>query len=382
MLNKNFPKIKNGSLNPIQLKKINHPNFKTSITDRSVASKLTIDCEIPNQTNKTEKEKINDFLKSLNLENYTELFINNGINTEEKIQYLSYDTLKLLKIPYAHCKKILTKINDMKKAPIVLYDLENIKKRNNSNYEEIICPKEEDDIEENEEEQRKTFYKAISDFKKTNSNFFSKEENKKLNPNETIEMSNDYEDEEIQNEYNESLIGTGEYIENSVNTEIDNNIINNIKKDNKKIISKDKSISTTIKKNDLKIDISKPFKEARQFFPLNKTKTLCHQCLHMILQDHCIQKYNKLFCSLHCLEVFESKNITFCGNCKKKIEIVYAFPSIINKLIYYCSNECLNKIEPNEYNNINKSQIINPEHIKNAKSDYYDNNEPVDILDL
>ena len=102
----------------------------------------------------------------------------------------------------------------------------------------------------------------------------------------------------------------------------------------------------------------------------------------MILQDHCIQKYNKLFCSLHCLEVFESKNITFCGNCKKKIEIVYAFPSIINKLIYYCSNECLNKIEPNEYNNINKSQIINPEHIKNAKSDYYDNNEPVDILDL
>ena len=31
--------------------------------------------------------------------------------------------------------------------------------------------------------------------------------------------------EEIQNEYNESLIGTGEYIENSVNTEIDNNNI-------------------------------------------------------------------------------------------------------------------------------------------------------------
>ncbi len=381
MLNKNFPKIKNGSLNPIQLKKINHPNFKTSITDRSVASKLTIDCEIPNQTNKTEKEKINDFLKSLNLENYTELFINNGINTEEKIQYLSYDTLKLLKIPYAHCKRILTKINDMKKAPMNLYDLKNIKKRNNSNYEEIICPKEEDDIEENEEEQRKTFYKAISDFKKTNSNFFSKEENKKLNANETIEMSFEDNNEEKQNEYKESLIGTGEYIENSVNTEIDNNIINNIKKDNKKIISKDKSIGTTIKKNDLKIDISKPFKEARQFFPLNKTKTLCHQCLHMILQDHCIQKYNKLFCSLHCVDVFESKNITLCENCKKKIEIVYSFPSIIKPKTFYCSYECLNIKEPNENNDINKSLIINSRFFKNINSS--NNNEPiVDILDL
>ena len=296
----------------------------------------------------------------------------------KKIFYLNFDNLKLLKIPYAHCKRILRKINDIQKND----NNKKSKLENNNKYEEIICPKEEDDIEENEEEQRKTFYKAISDFKKTNSNFFSKEENKKLNANETIEMSFEDNNEEKQNEYKESLIGTGEYIENSVNTEIDNNIINNIKKDNKKIISKDKSIGTTIKKNDLKIDISKPFKEARQFFPLNKTKTLCHQCLHMILQDHCIQKYNKLFCSLHCLEVFESKNITFCGNCKKKIEIVYAFPSIINKLIYYCSNECLNKIEPNEYNNINKSQIINPEHIKNAKSDYYDNNEPVDILDL
>jgi hypothetical protein len=378
MLNKNnLPKIKNGTLNPIQLKKSINPLLSKNLnTEKSNTLKMTINCD--SQVYKTEKEKISDFLKSLNLENYTDLFVNKGINSEEKLQLINYDILKLLKIPYAHCKRILRKINDIQKND----NNKKSKLENNNKYEEIICPKEEDDIEENEEEQRKTFYKAISDFKKTNSNFFSKEENKKLNANETIEMSFEDNNEEKQNEYKESLIGTGEYIENSVNTEIDNNIINNIKKDNKKIISKDKSIGTTIKKNDLKIDISKPFKEARQFFPLNKTKTLCHQCLHMILQDHCIQKYNKLFCSLHCLEVFESKNITFCGNCKKKIEIVYAFPSIINKLIYYCSNECLNKIEPNEYNNINKSQIINPEHIKNAKSDYYDNNEPVDILDL
>ena len=52
----------------------------------------------------------------------------------------------------------------------------------------------------------------------------------------------------------------------------------------------------------------------KQFFPLNKPKTLCFNCLHMILQEHCINKFKKPFCSLHCLEIYEKKN-------KKKVKI-------------------------------------------------------------
>ena len=357
MLNKNnLPKIKNGTLNPIQLKKSINPLLSKNLnTEKSNTLKMTINCD--SQVYKTEKEKISDFLKSLNLENYTDLFVNKGINSEEKLQLINYDILKLLKIPYAHCKRILTKLKDMKKTPLNL----EMKKfnRNNSNYEEIICPKEEDDIEQNEEEQRKTFYEAISLFKKTHSYFFPKEEN-----NNTDENNNDNKNEKnIENEF----ILKGEYIENN-------------KKENS---LNDKSISTSPKKNNnnFKIDISKPIKEARQFFPLNKTKTLCHQCLHMILQEHCIQKYNKLFCSLHCLDIFENKNITFCHNCKKKIEIVYAFPSLIHPQTFFCSSQCLNLSEPNLFNNINQSQVINLDNVQNQKLNNSDN-DIVDILDL
>ena len=202
MLNKNnLPKIKNGTLNPIQLKKSINPLLSKNLnTEKSNTLKMTINCD--SQVYKTEKEKISDFLKSLNLENYTDLFVNKGINSEEKLQLINYDILKLLKIPYAHCKRILTKLKDMKKTPLNL----EMKKfnRNNSNYEEIICPKEEDDIEQNEEEQRKTFYEAISLFKKTHSYFFPKEEN-----NNNDENNNDNKNEKnIENEF----ILKGEYI--------------------------------------------------------------------------------------------------------------------------------------------------------------------------
>ena len=161
MVIKNLPKIKNGFLNPIQLKKLNYQSSKTMNNEKTTFSKMIIDCEIP-KIIKNEKEKIFDFLKDLNLEKYTELFIKNGINSEEKIFYLNFDNLKLLKIPYAHCKRILRKINDIQK-------IDNNKKsklENNNKYEEIICPKEEDDIEQNEEEERRKFSEAILNFNK------------------------------------------------------------------------------------------------------------------------------------------------------------------------------------------------------------------------
>ena len=341
MVIKNLPKIKNGFLNPIQLKKLNYQSSKTMNNEKTTFSKMIIDCEIP-KIIKNEKEKIFDFLKDLNLEKYTELFIKNGINSEEKIFYLNFDNLKLLKIPYAHCKRILRKINDIQKND----NNKKSKLENNNKYEEIICPKEEDDFEQNEEEERRNFSEAILNF--------NKELN--INLNEAI----------LKNKYSKTDI-------------LDNQ--NNINdKENKTY--KNESINTLSKKNiNNKIDISTPNKDKRQFFPLNKPKTLCHQCLHMILQDHCIQKYNKLFCSLHCVDVFESKNITLCENCKKKIEIVYSFPSIIKPKTFYCSYECLNIKEPNENNDINKSLIINSRFFKNINSS--NNNEPiVDILDL
>ena len=342
MVIKNIPKVKNGFLNPIQLKKLNYHSSKTINNEKTTFSKMIIDCKI-HEINKIEKEKIFNFLKDLNLEKYTDLFIKNGINTEEKIFYLNFDNLKLLKIPYAHCKRILRKINDIQK-------IDNNKKNileNNNKYEEIICPKEEDDIEQNEEEERRNFSEAILNFKK-----------------------------EIYKNLNEELLKNKHSKTDILNNK---NFINEI--ENK--IFKNKSIYTSSKKNiNNKIDISKPNNDTRQFFPLNKQKTLCHQCLHMILQDHCIQKYNKLFCSLHCVDVFESKNITLCENCKKKIEIVYSFPSIIKPKTFYCSYECLNKKEPNENNDINKSLIINPQFFKNINSSNNNNEQIIDILDL
>ncbi len=341
MIIKNLPKIKNGFLNPIQLKKLNYNTSKTINNEKTTFSKMIIDCENL-QTIKNEKEKIFDFLKDLNLEKYTELFIKNGINTEEKIFYLNFDNLKLLKIPYAHCKRLLRKINDIQKNDTKINKL-----KNNNKYEEIICPKEEDDIEQNEEEERRKFSEAILNFKK-----------------------------EINKTVNEEILKN----KNSKPNILDNQ--NNIN-DKEDKIYKDESINTLSNKNITnKIDISKQNKDRSQFFPLNKPKTLCHQCLHMILHDHCIQKYNKLFCSLHCVDVFESKNITLCGNCKKKIEIVYSFPSIIKPKTFYCSYECLNIKEPNENNDINKSLIINSQVFKNINPSN-NNNEPiVDILDL
>ena len=384
-----------GKLKPIQLRNVKPPSARNTI-DRPLSSKLKIDCDNHQNDNKKEieekkeKDKISNFLKSLNLEKYTETFINNGINKEEKIHYLNYENLKLLNIPYTHCKRILSKIKDMNKNFFYTTEKKNNNSNNTSQYEEIILPKEEDEINENEEEQKNNFNKAVKDFKKNHTSLISSEYSNTNYAgfpkfNEISIGENDINDSINENENNKSItVEFGEYVENSNNndTYITNLNISNNKIENKLIKSKNVSISTSpIKKykDNYNIDTSKPNSNAKQFFPLYKQKTLCYQCLHMILQDHSINKYKKPFCSLHCLEIFERKSLSKCANCSKKIEIIYAIPSINKNQTFYCSKECFNKGETNEKKNINTSQIIDSEHFGNLSSDSI---EPViDLLD-
>ncbi len=381
-----------GKLKPIQLKNVKPPSARNTI-DRPLSSKVKIDCDSRQNENKKEieekkeKDKISNFLKNLDLEKYTDTFFNNGINKEEKIQYLNYENLKLLNIPYVHCKRILSKVKEMNKKIFSKSEKKN-NKLNTSEYEEIILPKEEDEINENEEEQKNKFNKALNDFKKNHTSLISSEYSKTHYGkfpkfSETSIGESDINENESEN--NKSItVEFGEYVENSNNndTYITNLNVSDNKIENKLINSKDVSISTepTKKyKENYNIDTSKPNSNAKQFFPLYKSKTLCYQCLHMILQDHSINKYKKPFCSLHCLEIFERKSLSKCANCSKKIEIIYSIPSINKNQTFYCSNECFNKAEPNGNNKINTSQIIDPQHFRNSSSD---SNEPViDLLD-
>ena len=99
----------------------------------------------------------------------------------------------------------------------------------------------------------------------------------------------------------------------------------------------------------------------------------------MILQEHCIKKFEKPFCSLHCLEIFEKKNVTNCNCCEKRIEIGNSIPSFFKEKTYYCSSECLQKKEPNENNMKNKSQIME-QNFSPSSSETSEN--IVDILDF
>ena len=326
-----------GKLKPIQLKNVKPPSARNTI-DRPLSSKVKIDCDSRQNENKKEieekkeKDKISNFLKNLDLEKYTDTFFNNGINKEEKIQYLNYENLKLLNIPYVHCKRILSKVKEMNKKIFSKSEKKN-NKLNTSEYEEIILPKEEDEINENEEEQKNKFNKALNDFKKNHTSLISSEYSKTHYGkfpkfSETSIGESDINENESEN--NKSItVEFGEYVENSNNndTYITNLNISNNKIENKLIKSKDVSISTSPTKkykDNYNIDTSKPSSNAKQFFPLYKSKTLCYQCLHMILQEHCINKYKKPFCSLHCLDIFENKCLSKCANCSKKIEIIYA----------------------------------------------------------
>ena len=394
-------------LNPIQLKK----------TIRPPSQRTTIDCDtssVNNNNLKFEHKEVYEFLKDLNMENYFEQFIKNGINTEEKILYLNNDNLKLINIPYAHRARFLKKLKEietmqmMKKTITEKGGLSKVKLKKyekNTKYEEIVLPKEEDDIEIGEEEQRKTFAQAIFDYQKTHSKFENQDiinnpDNNELfstginnmkiiNKNKKI---NRYSD--IKDDINTNEIKNG----NNIN---DNKLLNREGKNKNEKNEDNKSkksegvgenlepveIGEYIENNDNYNLEAKKYNNPtemipggpRVFFPLNKQKTLCYNCLHMILEEHCIQKFKKPFCSLRCLEIFEKKNVTNCNFCGKKIEIINSIPSTLNEKIYYCSPECIQKKEPNENMIINKSQMIE-QNFSPTSSETSEN--AIDILDL
>ena len=393
-------------LNPIQLKK----------TIRPPSQRTAIDCDNSSNNNNTnnlkrEYKEVYEFLKDLNMENYLDQFINNGITTEEKILYLNNDNLKLINISYAHRARFLKKLKEIEtmqmmkktlteKGSLSKVRLKKIEK--NTKYEEIIIPKEEDDIDIGEEEQRRTFAQAIFEYQKTHNKFENQENNNEIfstginnmkitNKNKSTNRYSNIKEDINYNEIND--VSEDNKINNINNINIEENKNKNeIDEDNKSKKSEgvgenieiietgeyieNKNLENKKYNNPTELISGCP----RVFFPLNKPKTLCYNCLHMILQEHCIQKFKKPFCSLHCLEIFEKKNVTNCNCCEKKIEIINSIPSTLTEKVYYCSPECLQKKEPNENMFINKSQIMEPNNFSPTSSETSEN--VIDILDL
>ena len=380
-------------LNPIQFKK----------TIRPPSQRTTIDCNkisINNSNNlKSEHKGVYEFLKDLNMESYLEQFVKNGINTEEKILYLNNDNLKLINMPYAHRSRFLKKLKEietmqlMKKTITEKGGLSKVKvkksEKTTTKYEEIYIPKEEDDIDIGEEEQSKTFAQAIFEYQKTHSKFEG-QENKELFKTGMNNMNRNTDRKKslskITNRYSEindaKIKGEKKEVE----------IQNNMDEDNKSRKSEGVGeniepieIGEYIENKNLEIkkynNPTEVFTDGpRVFFPLNKPKTLCYNCLHLILEEHCIQKFKKPFCSLRCLEIYEKKNVTNCNCCDKKIEILNSIPSTLKEKVYYCSSECLQKKEPNEKLLNNKSQIMDKINSSHISSDGSENN--IDILDF
>ena len=292
-------------------------------------------------------------------------------------------------------KKTLTEKGSLSKVR-----LKKIEK--NTKYEEIIIPKEEDDIDIGEEEQRRTFAQAIFEYQKTHSKFENQENNNEIfstginnmkitNKNKSTNRYSNIKEDINYNEIND--VSEDNKINNINNINIEENKNKNeIDEDNKSKKSEgvgenieiietgeyieNKNLENKKYNNPTELISGCP----RVFFPLNKPKTLCYNCLHMILQEHCIQKFKKPFCSLHCLEIFEKKNVTNCNCCEKKIEIINSIPSTLTEKIYYCSPECLQKKEPNENMFINKSQIMEQNNFSPTSSETSEN--VIDILDL
>ena len=314
-------------------------------------------------------------------------------------------------MPYAHRARFLKKLKEIETMQIMkktitekggLSKVRTKKSEKNSKYEEIYIPKEEDDIEMNDEEQRDTFTQAIFDYQRTHSNFNNQENNElfstginNMNITGKIKRVNRYSNMKEENSStpipNEVKINKNLEINNNKKEEKNTNTIEP-EEDNKSKKSEGvgeslepveigeyiENKNVQIKKYDNPTELIPGC--PRVFFPLNKSKTLCYNCLHMILQEHCIQKFQKPFCSLHCLEIFEKKNVTNCNCCEKKIEIINSIPSTLKEKIYYCSQECLQKKEPNENMLINKSQIMEQNNFSRNSSETSEN--IIDILDL
>ena len=373
----NFPPKTTRQLNPIQLKKTYRPSQRTAI-DCETSSVNTNNTNKP--TIKNEYKEVYDFLKDLKMEMYFDTFIKNGINTEEKILYLNNDNLKLIDIPYAHRARFLKKLKEIETMQIMKKNinekggLSKLKlKKNETKYEEIINNNE-------------LFHTGINNMKITHKSKMINRYSDNGNIQQTKEISigtsnNDHNNTKdisqnkiINNDIDNNNIQIKKSIgigEEPINTNKNDNSITNV--ETGEYIEKE-NIKTKSYENSSIIDIS-----PKQFFPLYKQKTLCYNCLHMILEDQCIKKYDKPFCSLQCLEIFERKSVTNCNCCEKIIEIGYSIPSTLKEKTYYCSTECLQKKEPNENNIINKSQIMD-KNISPNSSETSEN--AVDILDI
>ena len=269
------------------------------------------------------------FLQELNMGNYFDDFINNGINSKEKLLYLTNDNLKLINIPYAYRFRILKRLKEDKNFENMKKNFNEkgklskikLKKESESKYEEIIMPKEEDDKEIDDEEMRKTFTQAVFDFQKTQSNF---------NNNQEKEKDNSKDEDKI--------VEKGEYVE-----------------------EKDKVDTNGVK----------------QLLPLNCQKILCNFCFKAIIHNDYINIYNKFFCSEKCKVEYEKENYINCKVCSKKIKKIDSLPSFNNRNIYYCSLSCLEQLEPERKHWIKKN-LIDDDESKN----YFKIYNNIDILDL
>ena len=345
----------------------------------AIPEKKLKDKNIIISVNKDHKEVLN-FLQELNMGEFFETFINNGIINKEKLFYLNNDNLKLIQIPYAYRLRFLKKLKEIKNLEKMkksinekgkLSKIKIKKDKNESKYEEIFIPKEEDDKEISHEEMRKTFTQAIYDFQKTHSKF------------EFENNENEYENEineNINNTFsgNSSNINSFETKTNSNNNQTSNNEISNSKIDSEIQNNEEQPIEVGEYIENKNADENNKIKE---LLPLHCKKILCYQCWNVILRKNCLVKYGRPFCSLKCFDLYESINFTKCKTCSKKIRFVDSLPSFNDRKVYYCSLKCLEQIEP-ERKNWMKKNLVDDDNISVSSSISNVSEKQVDILDL
>jgi hypothetical protein len=345
----------------------------------AIPEKKLKDKNIIISVNKDHKEVLN-FLQELNMGEFFETFINNGIINKEKLFYLNNDNLKLIQIPYAYRLRFLKKLKEIKNLEKMkksinekgkLSKIKIKKDKNESKYEEIFIPKEEDDKEISHEEMRKTFTQAIYDFQKTHSKF------------EFENNENEYENEineNINNTFsgNSSNINSFETKTNSNNNQTSNNEISNSKIDSEIQNNEEQPIEVGEYIENKNTDENNKIKE---LLPLHCKKILCYQCWNVILRKDCLVKYGRPFCSLKCFDLYESINFTKCKTCSKKIRFVDSLPSFNDRKVYYCSLKCLEQIEP-ERKNWMKKNLVDDDNISVSSSISNVSEKQVDILDL
>ena len=347
----------------------------------AIPEKKLKDKNIIISVNKDHKEVLN-FLQELNMGEFFETFINNGIINKEKLFYLNNDNLKLIQIPYAYRLRFLKKLKEIKNLEKMkksinekgkLSKIKIKKDKNESKYEEIFIPKEEDDKEISHEEMRKTFTQAIYDFQKTHSKFeFENNENENEYENEI--------NENINNTFsgNSSNINSFETKTNSNNNQTSNNEISNSKIDSEIQNNEEQPIEVGEYIENKNTDENNKIKE---LLPLHCKKILCYQCWNVILRKDCLVKYGRPFCSLKCFDLYESINFTKCKTCSKKIRFVDSLPSFNDRKVYYCSLKCLEQIEP-ERKNWMKKNLVDDDNISVSSSISNVSEKQVDILDL